>query len=140
MAQIFKIVSMATRERHERKFLNWVFYTYIKKDNNYVNVINIGYGQYLTPIVIFGALRKVKVKVTQKGYTWRDLIKVYKHAKFNVCNHLYEWVHEWMKSNGQKTFRNLKYFIHILFHTIWSKQKCCLLLNETECQNSASVP
>ena len=34
---------------------------------------------------------KVKVRVTQKGCNWRDLIKVYKHAKHNVCNHLYEW-------------------------------------------------
>ena len=34
---------------------------------------------------------KVKVSVTQKGCSWRNLIKVYKHAKYNVCNHLYEW-------------------------------------------------
>ena len=30
---------------------------------------------------------KVKVRVKQKCCSLKDLIKVYKHAKYNVCNH-----------------------------------------------------
>ena len=35
--------------------------------------------------------RKVKGRVTKKGCSWRDLIKVYKSVKYNVCDRLDEW-------------------------------------------------
>ena len=41
--------------------------------------------QRLTKIIKWTWTEKVKVRVTQKGCSWRDLIKVYKHAKYNVC-------------------------------------------------------
>ena len=34
--------------------------------------------------------QKKSTQVTQKGCSW-DLIKVYKHAKYNVCDHWYKW-------------------------------------------------
>ena len=48
--------------------------------------MNANLMQKLTKIIKWPWKEKIKVRVTQKGCSWRDLIKVIKHAKWIRAN------------------------------------------------------